>query len=216
MNTYLYLHGFASSPQSRKAQFLQQCFQQHHIDLTIPDLNQPDFTSLTLTRQLQQIQTLIRTHMPHTAITLIGSSFGGLTAALLAEHELNIQRLVLLAPAFQFLVHWMPSLGAQQMRQWRADGYLQVYHYNTETYLPLSYEFIRDAMRYDDTILQRSLPTLILHGRQDDVIPVQASRDYAEVRPWVTLIELDSDHGLVTAQTQIWSAIQDFCQLQHP
>jgi pimeloyl-ACP methyl ester carboxylesterase len=48
-----------------------------------------------------------------------------------------------------------------------------------------------------DEQLRRSLPTLILHGKNDEVIPINASREYARLRPWVELIELDSDRGLI-------------------
>ncbi len=51
--TYIYLHGFASSPSSTKAQYLRARFASLQINLNIPDLNQGDFSHLTLTRQLQ-------------------------------------------------------------------------------------------------------------------------------------------------------------------
>src|SRR5688572_7467401 len=102
---YIYLHGFASSPRSAKAQDLRDRFQSLGIELTIPDLNHPDFTHLTLTRQLEQVVALLPADA--TPVTLIGSSFGGLTAAWAAQTHPQIQRLVLLAPAFQFLDHWL-------------------------------------------------------------------------------------------------------------
>ena len=212
MDTYLYLHGFASSPHSQKAQFLRDCFQQHQIQLQIPDLNQPSFLDLTLTRQIEQVKHILN-QMADQAVTLIGSSFGGLTAAWVVEQCPQVQRLILLAPAFDFLSHWTPKLGVQQMRQWRQVGQIDVYHHGSQNYQPLRYDFIKDAMQYDEEDLQRSLPTLILHGRQDDVIPIQASRDYAATRSWVELIELDGDHGLVCDRTAIWAAVQSFCQL---
>jgi hypothetical protein len=58
--------------------------------------------------------------------------------------------------------------------------------------------------------LKRSLPTLILHGKNDEVIPIDASRKYACLRPWVELIELDSDHGLIDVLDAIEQAIKDF------
>lgn len=75
------------------------------------------------------------------------------------------------------------------------------------------YQFVVDALQYQDTHLKRAVPTLILHGREDEVISVQTSRDYVSQRPWANLIELESDHGLVNVMPEIWQAIQKFCQL---
>lgn len=208
---FIYLHGFASSPQSAKALDLSNRFAAARIPLQIPDLNQGDFTQLTLTRQLQQISAQLP---KDDSVTLIGSSFGGLTAAWLAEQHPQIQRLVLLAPAFAFLSHWLPQLGTEKIQQWQQQRYLMVYHYGEKRSLPLSYEFTRDVTQYNDDHLLRPIPTLIVHGTQDQVIPMQASRDFAEKRPWVQLLELDSDHSLNNVMPEIWQAIQSFCQLQ--
>ena len=208
---YIYLHGFASSPRSTKARDLSDRFAKLGVPLGVPDLNQNDFTHLTLSRQIQQVEALFP---PAPApITLIGSSFGGLTAAWLGERHLQVDRLVLLAPAFGFLAHWLPRLGDAQVQQWQTDGYLSVYHYGEAKKLPLSYAFVTDAAQYWEGAIVRSLPTLILHGKHDDVIPLQASIDFAKSRPWVQLIELDSDHALTEVSTKIWQAVQTFCVL---
>ena len=211
MAFYIYLHGFASSPRSTKARDLYSRFQAIGIPLIVPDLNQNDFSHLTLTRQLKQVAAELP--KSSTPATLIGSSFGGLTAAWLAEQHPQIKQLVLLAPAFQFMAHWLPRLGEEQLQHWQAEKYLSVYHYGEERKLPLHYEFVADALRYREEKLQRPIPALILHGQQDDVIPIQASRDYAAQRPWVTLVELNSDHALGNVQTEIWAAIQSFLKL---
>jgi hypothetical protein len=77
----------------------------------------------------------------------------------------------------------------------------------------LDYKFVEDAACYDESALQRSLPTLILHGQADEVIPLQASLLFAETRPWVELTQLNSDHALTDVSELIWQAIQEFCQL---
>jgi pimeloyl-ACP methyl ester carboxylesterase len=204
---YIYLHGFASSPQSYKAQYLCDRFAQWGLNLNILDLNEGDFSHLTLTRQIKQIQTAF----PSTSIpvTLIGSSFGGLTAAWLAEKYPQVQRLILLAPAFGFLEHWLPKLGQAQIKQWQS-GYLPVYHYGYQRQIPLHYDFVTDLNQYQDKQLKRSLPTLIFHGKKDEVIPINASREYASQRPWVKLIELDSDHSLIDVLENITQAIANF------
>ena len=75
------------------------------------------------------------------------------------------------------------------------------------------YNFVLDASQYQEESLQRAIPTLILHGRDDEVIPIHASRNFAANRPWVDLIELDSDHALANVMPEIWETITDFCQL---
>lgn len=207
---FIYLHGFASSPRSAKAQDLRDRFQAFGIALITPDLNQPDFAQLTLSRQLEQVAALLPIDQP---VTIIGSSFGGLTAVWLAERHPQIERLILLAPAFQFLAQWLPRLGESTVQQWQAQNFLRVYHHAEQKMLPLTYSFVADLKQYDDAQLQRSVPTLLLHGTQDDVISIQASRDYAKRRSKVRLIELDSNHALGNVTDEIWKAICGFCQL---
>jgi uncharacterized protein len=211
MTKYVYLHGFASSPQSAKAQDISKRFSQIDTQLEIPDLNSEGFSGLTITRQIQQVTALFSDDS--VPVTLIGSSLGGLTAAHLAQQYSQVQRLILLAPAFGFLFHWLPKLGEEAIQRWQQEGYYPVYHYGEGRWLPLSYNFVTDAEQYQEDTLQRPIPTLILHGKQDEVIPITASRDFAHSRPWVELVELDSDHALGNVMAEIWQAISLFCQL---
>jgi len=55
MHHVIYMHGFASSPQSTKAAFLAERLRRHGIELQCPDFNQPDFEHLTVTRMLGQV-----------------------------------------------------------------------------------------------------------------------------------------------------------------
>ena len=207
---YIYLHGFAYSPDSAKARYIRDRFLEKQIALSIPDLNQNNFSDLTLTRQINQVSQAFSDG----PVTLIGSSLGGLTAAWLGEKYPQIERLVLLAPAFDFLSHYLARLGPEAVQNWQESGFLSVYHYAEKRSLPLSYQFILDSENYSDHSLRRSIPTLILHGKQDEVIPLTASKKYAQSRSWVELIELDSDHGLGNALPKIWSKIQFFCNLK--
>ncbi|MEG3848536.1 YqiA/YcfP family alpha/beta fold hydrolase [Microcoleus sp. herbarium19] len=221
-SSYIYLHGFASSPDSAKAKYFRDRFFSLGIDLKTPDLNQNDFSSLTLTRQLRQIETeFLPTQSSRSqtknvknlgGVTIIGSSFGGLTAAWLAQRQLSVKQIVLLAPAFQFLGHWLPLLGQQQLEKWESEKYLPVYHYGEQRYLPLNYQFVTDMAQYPEEKLMRAVPALIVHGKHDTIIPVQASRSFADNRPWVQLIELEDDHSLGNVLGEIWEAIQKFCQ----
>jgi pimeloyl-ACP methyl ester carboxylesterase len=205
--SFVYLHGLASGPNSTKAAFLQKQFERLKVPLLVPDLNQNDFYHLTLTRQLEQVVSLFPPG--NQPVILIGSSLGGLTAAWLGEHCAQVQRLLLLAPAFEFQQVWLPQL-QNQLQTWQTEGSLAVYHYTAQRSLPLSYAFVEDLSRYHEADLQRPVPTLILHGRQDQVIPISVSRRYAESRPWVRLQEHDSDHGMAVLCQPIWSILQSW------
>lgn len=221
-SSYIYLHGFASSPDSAKAKYFRDRISAIPIDLKTPDLNQNDFSSLTLTRQLQQIETEFL--QPQTLdvqaknvknfgeVTIIGSSFGGLTAAWLAQRQISVKQIILLAPAFDFLGYWLPILGQQQLQKWQTEEYLSIYHYGEQRYLPLNYQFVTDMAQYPEQNLMRPVPTLIMHGLYDKIIPIEASKNFAINRPWVQLIELQDDHSLGNVLAEIWEAIQKFCQ----
>lgn len=214
MAHYLYLHGFASGPQSQKARALAARFQAQGLELEIPDLNQGDFSHLTLSRQIRQgVERVMAQAQP---TVLIGSSLGGLTAAWVAQtlhrqqQRQKILQLVLLAPAFGFLAQWWPQLGPDQQDRWRRQGYLPIYHHTARQPLPLHYGFITDAQTYQDQDLQAPVPTLILHGQQDQVINIEVSRAYAADRPWVTLVELDDDHSLLRVEASLWQHTWEF------
>lgn len=205
---YLYLHGFASSPQSTKAQYLRDRCQERDRPLEILDLNQGDFTHLTLSRQIQQ--TIAHFQAAPTPVTLIGSSFGALTAVWVAQAQPQVQQLVLLAPAFGFPQTWVDRLGQAQLAQWQQDQYLSVYHYGNRQEQRLHYDFFLDAQQYDLAQATRDLPTQILHGIHDEVVAIEQSRNYAADHPSVELIELDSDHSLNDKLPEIWQAVQRF------
>jgi uncharacterized protein len=201
MRHYLYLHGFASGPMSYKAQWLAQKAKTLNQTFIIPDLNWPNFSYLTLSRQIEQVKPYITQ-----PTILIGSSLGGLTAAWVAEDPAIqpwIERLILLAPAFNFLDQWLPRLGAATLSQWQTSGWHSVYHYTQKCFLPLHYDFIVDAEQYPDEKLQAQIPTQILHGLRDEVISIEASQQYASTRPWVTLKTLDSDHAMTDVMDDI-------------
>ncbi len=206
---YIYLHGFASSPASAKARYLQACFAKIGIPLTVPDLNCDDFSHLTISRQINQVVDLLPPD--GSPVILVGSSLGGLTAAIVGQQSPQVQKLILLAPAFNFLNHWLPKIGANKLNLWERDLYLPIYHYGHQKLLPLHYDFITDAHRYHLCPSDRSIPTLIVHGTSDDVIPIASSRDFVTQHPSAKLLEVDSNHNLTNHNYYIWQEICNFC-----
>ncbi|MBX5493797.1 MAG: alpha/beta fold hydrolase [Bryobacteraceae bacterium] len=201
----LYLHGFASGPTSRKAQFFRSCFAKLGIPLEIPDLTEGDFEHMTISRQLD----IIRRMVGDRKVSFIGSSLGGYLAAAYAARYPGPQRLVLLAPAFAFLSRWPAALGVDRMEEWKRTGALSFYHYADRRDRKLSYRFIEDGRCYED-FPDVQQPTLIIHGRNDTTVPCELSQAFAKGRQNVELELVDSDHELTDVLDHLWSRISQF------
>ncbi len=209
MPSFLYLHGFASSPQSQKAKEIEARFAHRGLTLHVPDLNLGDFTEITLTAQLQFIQA----EYVDRPLIVIGSSLGGFLAVQLAAINPLVEKIFLLAPAFEFSRCISERLGADEIEQWRTTGTLEVYHYGIKQNLPLKYNFYVDAQTYDDRALKRDLPISIVHGRRDEVVPFSLSENFAASRPNVRLTPVDDDHSLGNSIEVIWDEIEKFLNM---
>ncbi len=206
---YLYLHGFASGPTSSKGVYLTEQMQALGLTLECLDFNVGGFESLTISRQVEQTLAAVGDQ----PATVIGSSLGGLTAAWAAQRSRQVERLILLAPAFQFVQTMGQSLGAAALATWAQVESRPFFHYVQGCELNLNYDFWRDALSLDERQLQRPVPTLIIHGRGDAVVPLEVSSTYAASRPWVELRSVESDHSLGDQKGVIWELMQAFCHL---
>lgn len=201
----LYLHGFASSPQSRKAQFFAEKLAACGVRLDIPALDQGDFLHLTITAQLQIIDRATTTQ----PVVLIGSSLGGYLAALYAARNTKVLRTVLLAPAFQFHRLWTSRLNAQQLEDWRNRGSVPIFHYGERREVPIGYSLIQDAALYEPW---PDFPqsALIFHGIEDASVPVEYSEEFVRHHPNARLIRMHSGHELTDMLDNIWDQSRDF------
>ncbi len=87
MPTKIFIHGLESSNQGTKATYFREKF---------PDMLLPNFPG-SLEDRMKKLEGLL---LGEPEIILVGSSFGGLMAALFAlSHETRVKRMILLAPA---------------------------------------------------------------------------------------------------------------------
>jgi pimeloyl-ACP methyl ester carboxylesterase len=187
---FIYLHGFASSPSSRKAQAFLSAFAAKGITLEIPTLDQGNFESLTIVGQ----RSVIEDTLGGEPACLIGSSMGGYLAALYALDHPEIQKLVLLAPAFGFARRW-----AEKARQTYVDDppeFFEVYHYGEKRMRHVNSRLITDALDLPPAP-DFQQPALIFHGIHDDTAPIENSRSFNAAHPNTRLMELNSDHELL-------------------
>lgn len=205
MSRFVYLHGFASSPSSRKARYFQDRFRELGIELQVPDLAEGNFRDLTLSAQLNVV-TRVCGDEP---ASLIGSSMGGYLAALYAARHPEVERVVLLAPAFSFASRWPETLGEEAMERWKQTNTLRVFHYSEGRETELGYQLIEDALQYE-AYPNFNQPALIFQGRNDTVVPPIYAETFAARRPNATLRVLDSDHDLVNVLDEMWRGTEEF------
>ena len=205
MKSYVYLHGFASSPASTKARFFLSKLAQHGITLQVPELDGGDFEHLTVSGQLA----VVRECAPAGPLVLIGSSLGGYLAALYAERHADVERLVLMAPAFDFQARWAARLGQDTMAQWKREGKLSLYHYGLKRDSLLSYEFYEDVAHYA-AYPDVPQPCLVIQGNRDDVVTPEVAVQFCERRPSATLYRFESGHELTDVLGEIWAVTEPF------
>jgi len=210
MTRIVYLHGFASSPSSTKSQFFCRRFGELGVPFEIPWLDRGNFQTLTVTGQMEVIEAAIRDEN----VILMGSSLGGYLAALYAaRHKNNVEKLVLLAPAFQFPSHWRERFSAAEFDHWKRTGARDFYHYGYKADQPLGYRFVEDSVQYEDEP-DFAQPALILHGARDEVVPVGVSQQFAAGHPNVTLKVVASDHALTDVLEILWAETAAFLGFQ--
>ena len=205
----VYLHGFASSALSTKATFFAEKLAALGIDMSVPDLNQPDFSTLTVTRMLKQAGDAI--DAAGEPVALIGSSLGGFVAVQAAvEYAARVQRIVLLAPALDFDGNRLSELGDRGLDEWKSSNRLDVFHYAYGRVMPVQYELYADARRYNAFDAPLTQPVQVFQGRRDSSVDPDTVARWAAARPNVELHLLDDDHQLVGSLGEIWKEMERF------
>ncbi|HVO97242.1 MAG TPA: YqiA/YcfP family alpha/beta fold hydrolase [Bryobacteraceae bacterium] len=201
MTRIVYLHGFSSSPQSSKARFFAEKFHAAGVPFVAPQLDQGHFETLTISGQL----TVVEQAVDGGPVVLMGSSLGGYLAALYAaRHVPDVEKLVLMAPAFRFPSRWKARFSEQELATWKARGSMPFFHYGYNEERELGYQLIEDAAKYEGEP-SFPQPALILHGRNDDVVPAAASEQFAQRHPNAQLRLLDSGHELTDVTGELWA-----------
>jgi hypothetical protein len=201
----IYLHGFASGPGSHKAQLFRRRFAERGVRLEVPDLTAGDFEHLTVSGQLAVIERVAEGE----PVRLMGSSLGGYLAALYAARHPEVERLVLMAPAFGFGRRFLDSLGQGEGESWRDSGGRAVFNYSTGREERLWWRLIEDALEFEEFPEVRQ-PTLVFHGRGDDQVPYALSEEFARRHTQARLELLDDGHQLLGSVERIWGVARAF------
>ena len=137
---------------------------------------------------------------------IAGSSMGGLAAANASALRPDARfGLLLIAPAFGLAEMWHNRLSAPEMAEWeRTDAYA---YRGFELEMSLGWDFMQTAERMSWPELNH--PTVILHGVQDDVVPIENSRRMSrENTNVVALMEIEDSHRMQEAKVHFARAAE--------
>ena len=199
---YVFLHGLGSVRNGEKStSLLAHAAARRRAFLRIDLRGHGDSSGqLGRVKVSELIADVVRTLERTGPCRLVGSSLGGLVGAFAAAARPELVRgLALLAPAIGFLTNLQNRLDSQG-RMWTGEGLGFV----------VEPQVIEDGKQLDETGLPTRLavPTLVVHGTDDEVIPVRAVERFFAAIPharkelWIVP---GGDHRLNTVADQIWT-----------
>ncbi len=193
----IYLHGLASSPASIKAKAFKDYFDKWGMEPIIPNLNEPSFSELTISRALECVVRLMDETDPANGLLLMGSSFGGLVASFAARERCDlVDGLCLMAPAFDMKALWHRVLGSKGKRAWRERGFIEIDHPAYSDPQRLNWQFYEDAVALGTEPMKIKPPSIVFHGKGDDVVDSSVTARFGEINDDALVYMLEDGHDL--------------------
>lgn len=116
---------------------------------------------------------------------LIGHSRGGGSVILKAAEDSRVRALATWAGVSTFDQRWPEEL----MAKWKQDGVQWIQNSRTGQQMPLYYQIVddynenKDRLHIEEVIKKMFQPLLILHGEQDETVPVQMAKELKAWKP---------------------------------
>ena len=134
-----------------------------------------DFEESTVTKEIEDLRAVLKTVPQEKRIAYIGHSMGGAVGVMTAARGLNIQVLVTLAGMVRTADFVKREFGDEEP----GKGFM----WEDES-CPLSQAYVDDLQSIVDVLGDAAKvmqPWLLVHGTEDDVVPISESREAHEV-----------------------------------
>lgn len=205
----LFITGFLSKRWGNKSKTLAQWCEKKGWGFCCYDVrgfgdSEGTFTDYTLSDWIADARSVLETLRQGPPITIVGNSLGGWIAWLMAQECQEVERLILIAPAFNMMGLRAKSIDPERQHDWHTAGWMPWDDEPAHRDFPLAWKWVEESEAYWKTSFDRLRPvkTTILHGLQDTVILPSGSSEFVEQllsRDPVFPIELDlvpGDHRL--------------------
>ncbi len=185
--------------------------------MVAPNFNVPSFSHLTLSSMVDHLRKEINNIDKNRPIYLIGSSLGAAVALIfLREYDgvkHNIKKLILISPSFDFVQNRILEFGFEGIEKWKQQGWLEFYHNSYHKKVKLHYNIIEDIKQYNLFDYKPTIPSIIIHGIMDKIVPYQQSLLFVNQQENINLILLHGGHRLLKLKDQIWSIVFQFFEI---
>jgi len=116
-------------------------------------------------------------------LTIVGNSLGGWIAWLMAQEFDQVDRLMLIAPAFNMMGVRAKTIAPERRQDWHSAGWMPWDDDPIHRAWPLSWRWVEESEAYWASSFDqvRRVKTVILHGTEDTVILPQGSREFVDL-----------------------------------
>lgn len=149
------------------------------IDLDNQGESDLDFqTGASIPNYIKQVESAIDfcKKLGYKEVSLIGTSYGGLTVFATSLNHPEIKRMVLRVPVVDYKEHAISKFGEDKINEFKKNGYMPYYKDNKE--FKVNFDFIEKSYPYSmyEHAKDVNIPTLIIQGDKDDEV------DYMRVK----------------------------------
>ena len=183
----LFITGFLSKRWGNKSKALAQWCEEKGWGFCCYDLrgfgdSEGTFTDYTLSDWIADARLVLNMLQVGPSITIIGNSFGGWIAWMMAQECPAVEKLILIAPAFDAIGVRAREISADRRKRWKDTGWMPWDDEPAHKDWPLSWKWVEESEAYWKTTFDplRPVKTMILHGLQDTVILPSGSSQFVE------------------------------------
>ncbi len=140
------------------------------------------FTDYTLSDWIADARTVVEFINDGPPVTIVGNSLGGWIAWLMAQEYSLVEKLILVAPAFNMMGVRAQSIEPERQQAWHKTGWMPWDDELAHRDFPIAWKWVEESEAYWNTSFARLRPvnTAILHGQQDTVILPRGSSQFVE------------------------------------
>ena len=185
----LFITGFLSKRWGNKSKALAQWCEEKGWGFCCYDVrgfgdSDGIFTDYTLSDWIADARFVVKMlqEAPSTPITIVGNSFGGWIAWMMAQEFSAVEKLLLIAPAFDAIGVRAKEIPSERRTRWQVTGWMPWDDDPLHKDWPLSWKWVEESEAYWSKRFAelRRVQTTLLHGLQDRTIHPRTSWQFVD------------------------------------